>query len=397
MRLLLLLTLLFPATLRAEDQPTFSLGEMVCTSTAIFSARPLNEPGMVWNSPRYHYSIHRFVVTEILLQDTLTLPDTILVCLNDYCISVADYPVFLFYGQYIPGSYTDTSALFIPTSSGIRPFNENSAFIPFQWENPGCYHLLEKSGTSLQDWVAHTYRALVRFQALRALRQIQPAAAQNQALFAWIEQNRQCWQPDTTQNNFRQYDPYSTGFIPTTGRSDTTQNDPGECDWGDYRWQVFQWINGNGLWQDAWKSMLLSEALMPQYGMVSTRPPDTPNPFSTEEARAFLITRITAADHAALALQTLAQAVWSWDEDPPPVPEAERTKIMALALPLLEQEANKYSVLYLIRAAALYPGTLKWQDSPGVSPLAALKKVHSSQDEYFNSVVKELIGELERK
>ncbi len=76
-----------------------------------------------------------------------------------------------------------------------------------------------------------------------------------------------------------------------------------ECDWGPFEHEVFGWINGNGIWQDAWKSILLSKMLRPEYGEIRSQPEGTPNAFACPEGRNFLLEQIKAGISPLAALK----------------------------------------------------------------------------------------------
>jgi hypothetical protein len=368
--------LFLSASLQAEDLPTFGLGYMVYYSTVIFTAKPLAEAKYVINTREGGYELRRFVVQNVIKQDSAALPDTIVIEVSNYEFEGAEFPEYIFYGRYDPPIYPHHPRVFYPVLSGIRPFRGNTAFVPYQHDNPGGYYFHAAPDYTLPEWVFQTRKTILRFDSLLTLRRIQPPTAQNKALFEWIDQHQVCWKPYTAIA-YRHFD---------------------ACDWGPYEFEVFQWINGNGIWQDVWKSIQLSGMLRGEYGAVLTRPENTPIAFSCTEGRAFLMERISKNLDPALAIQLLTDAMWGWDQylqtDPP---EAERYQSMQMVLPLLEVRETQHIVLYFVRAALFHP-EFPWQDKDGISPLVALKKVYSSTtDEYFKSRLEGLIGEIERK
>ncbi len=248
--------------------------------------------------------------------------------------------------------------------------------MPFQHENPGGYNFHAAPDQTLSEWVFQTRKTIQRFDSLLALRRIQPPITQNKALFEWIDEHQSCWRRDTHIEN----SPFS------------------DCDWGPYEYEVFEWINGNGIWQDAWKSILFSKILLPEYGTVTSQPEDTPYAFSCPEGRAFLMEQIASNKEPGIAISLLGSATWGWDQDfLLPATEVERYRVMQIVLPLLEKREYQYGVMHLIRAALLST-ELPWKDKDGISPLAALKKAHAAaQDEYFKTELERLIGEIERK
>jgi hypothetical protein len=166
-----------------------------------------------------------------------------------------------------------------------------------------------------------------------------------------------------------------------------------DCDWGQYPDDVFKWINGNGIWQDAWKSMLLSRAYMPQYIQMS-RPEDTPNAFACEEARAFLMGQIASGDEADIALRLLSDDFYDCGRYTS-LPETDQQKIIRLALPYLERRETMYTVYYLIQAA-MECAHSKALIKRNTVLLEALKKAHAAcLDEYFKKKFGQLILEIE--
>jgi hypothetical protein len=371
-----LIFLFLSASLQAEDLPTFGLGYMVYYSTVIFTAKPLAEAKYVINTREGGYELRRFVVQQLIKQDTTALPDTIAIEVSSYEFNATEFPEYIFYGRYDPPIYPHHPRVFSPVLSGIRPFRGNTAFVPFQHENPGGYNFHPFTDQLLSDWVFQTRKTIVRFDSLLALRRIQPPIAQNKALFEWIDQHQDCWKRDTAIV----YRPFS------------------DCDWGPYEYEVFEWINGNGIWQDAWKSILLSGSLRKEYGMILSRPEDTPIAFDCTEGRAFLMEQIEKNVAQSIAVQLLTNALWSWDQyGQSPPPEAERYRAMQIVLPLLEVRETQPIAIYFIRAALFHP-EFPWQDKDGISHLTALKKAYNTTtDEYFKSRLEGLIGEIERK
>jgi hypothetical protein len=368
--------LLFSLFLPTEDLPTFGLGYMVYYSTDIITAKPLTEEKQVMKTRERIYETRRFVIQQRLKQNSSALPDTIAVEVSNYEFEGAEFPEYIFYGRYDPPYYPHHPRVFFPVPSGIRPFRGNTAFVPHQPGNPGGYYFHAYLDQPLSDWVFHTRKTIQRFDSLEALRRIQPPLAQNIALFEWINQHQYCWKGDTHIEN----SPFS------------------ECDWGPYEYEVFKWINGNGIWQDAWKSILLSKILGPEYGTVTSQPEDTPYAFSCPEGRAFLIEQIASNKEPGIAISLLGSATWGWDQDfLLPATEVERYRAMQIVLPLLEKRGYQYGVMHLIRAALLST-EFPWKDKDGISPLGALKKAHAAtQDEYFKTELERLIGEIERK
>ena len=373
-----LIFLFLSASLHAEDLPTFGLGYLVYYSTVIFTAIPLVEEKYVITTREGCYEVRRFVIQQVIKQDSTVLPDTIAVEVSNYNFDGTEFLEFICYGSYDPPLYPHHPRVFAPVLSGIRPFQANIAFVPHQHDNPGGYYFHAYPDQPLSDWVFQTQKIMRRFDSLMALRNIQPPNAQNLALFEWIDQHQSCWKRDTEIV----YCPFS------------------DCDWGPYEYKVFEWINGNGLWQDAWKSILLSGLLRHEYGTILSRPEDTPIAFACTEGRAFLMEQISKGIEPAIAIQVLTEALWSWDWDQYrqlPAPEAERYQAMQLVLPKLEDPETQHIAIYFIRAALLHP-EFPWKDKDGISPLAALKKAYNvSTDEYFRSGLESLIREIERK
>lgn len=362
-------------TLQAEELPSLGLGSMVYNSTVIFTAKPLAEDVQVLNTREHTYETRSFVVQEVIKQDSTALPDTISVEVSNYCFEGAEFPEFIFYGRYDPPIYPHHPRVFRPTLSGIRPFRGSISFVPHQHDVPGCYYFHGYPDQPLSAWVLHTKKTMARFDSLLTLRRIEPATAQNQALFEWIHQHQYCWKRDTGSV----YHPFS------------------DCDLGDYEYVIFEWINGNGLWQDAWKSIMLSKAMRQEY-MITSRPEGTSNAFACTDGRAFLMKQISSGLKPDIAIGLLSNAIWDWNEyDHLPATEAERFQAMKIVLPWLEIRETQSTVLYFIRSAVFHPD-IPWKDRDGVSPLAALIKVQPvSQDEDFKSGLERLIGEIKRK
>jgi len=371
-----LIFLFLSASLQAEELPSLGLGYMVYYSTCIFTAKPLAEAKYVINTREGGYELRRFVIQNVIKQDTTALPDTIAIEVSNYEFEATEFPEYIFYGQYYPPIYPHHPRVFYPVPSGIRPFRGNTAFVPFQHENPGGYYLHAAPNQTLSEWVFQTQKTIQRFDSLLTLRLIQLPIAQNKALFEWIDQHPSCWNQDTFVN----YHPFN------------------ESDWGPYEYEVFEWINGNGIWKDAWKSMQLSKMLRPVYGMVTSQPEDTPNAFACPEGRNFLLEQIASNQEPGIAISLLGNATWGWDHDYLlPATEAERYQVMQSVLPLLEKGEYQYAVMNLIRTALLSP-EFPWKDKDGISPLGALKRVHAAtQDAYFKTQLERLIREIEGK
>ncbi len=370
--------LFLSTSLQAEELPTFGLSYLVYYSTVIFTAKPLAEAKYVINTREGGYELRRFVIQQVIKQDSAALPDTIAVEISNYEFEGTEFPEFIFYGRYDPPLYPHHPRVFVPVLSGIRPFQGNTAFVPIQHDNPGGYYFHPNPDQPLSDWAFQTRKIIRRFDSLLDLRYIQPPKAQNQALFEWIDQHQSCWNKDTGMV----YRPFN------------------DCDWGPYQYEVFQWINGNGIWQDAWKSILLSGSLLHEFGTILSRPEDTPIAFACTEGRVFLMEQISKGIEPAIAIQVLTEALWSWDWDPYrqlPASETERYQAMQLVLPKLEDPETQHIAIYFIRAALLHP-EFPWKDKDGISPLAALKKAYNtSKDEYFRNSLASLIGAIERK
>lgn len=368
--------LLLSASLQAEELPTFGLGYLVYYSTVIFTAKPLAEEKYVINTREGGYELRRFIVQHVIKQDSAALPDTIAVEVSNYEFEGVEFPEYIFYGRYDPPLYPHHPRVFSPILSGIRPFRGNTAFVPHQHDNPGGYYFHEAPDQPLSEWVFQTRKIMLRFDSLLELRRIESPVAQNKALFEWIDQHQSCWKRDTVIV----YRPFS------------------DCDWGPYGYEVFEWINGNGIWQDAWKSILLSKMLRPEYGTVTSQPQGTPNAFACPEGRNFLMEQIASNKESGIAISLLGNATWGWDHDYLlPATEMERYRVMQAVLPLLEKREYQYAAMNLIRTALLSP-EFPWKDKDGISPLAALKKAHAAtQEEYFKMELERLIGEIERK
>jgi len=371
-----LIFLFLSASLQAEELPTYELGDLVYYSAVIFTAKPLAEAKYVINTREGGYELRRFVIQQIIKQDSAALPDTIAIEVSSYEFAGTEFPEYIFYGQYYPPIYPHHPRVFYPVPSGIRPFRGNTAFVPFQHENPGGYNFHAAPDQTLSEWVFQTRKTMNRFDSLLALRRIEPLEAQNTALFEWIDQHHSCWKRDTMID----YRPFN------------------ECDWGQYEYEVFQWINGNGIWQDAWKSIQLSKKLRPEYGTITSQPEDTPNAFACPEGRNFLLEQIASNQEPGIAISLLGNATWGWDHDYLlPATEAERYQVMQSVLPLLEKMELQYAVMNLIRTALLST-EFPWKDKDGISPLGALKRAHvATQDEYFKTQLERLIEEIERK
>ncbi len=367
--------LFLSASLRAEELPTFGLGYLVYYSTVIFTAKPLSEAKYVINTREGGYELQRFIIQQVIKQDNFVLPDTIAIEVSNYNFDVTEFPEYIFYGSYDPPIYPHHPRVIFPVLSGIRPFRDNSAFVPYQHDNPGGYYFHSVPDHTLSEWVFQTRKTIQRFDSLLALRHIQPPIAQNKALFEWIDQHQSCWKPYTAIA-YRHFN---------------------ECDWGPYEYEVFEWINGNGIWQDAWKSIQLSKKLRPEFGMVTSQPEDTPNAFACPEGRNFLLQQIASNQEPGIAISLLGDATWGWDHDYLlPATEAERYQVMQSVLPLLEKREYQYAAMNLIRTAIL-SSEFPWKDKDGIDTLAALKKAYySTTDEYFKSSLVSLIGEIER-
>jgi hypothetical protein len=192
-----LIFLFLSASLQAEELPTYELGDLVYYSAVIFTAKPLAEAKYVINTREGGYELRRFVIQQIIKQDSAALPDTIAIEVSSYEFAGTEFPEYIFYGQYYPPIYPHHPRVFYPVPSGIRPFRGNTAYVPYQHENPGGYNFHAAPDQTLSEWVFQSRKTMNRFDSLLALRRIEPLEAQNKALFEWIDQHHSCWKRDT--------------------------------------------------------------------------------------------------------------------------------------------------------------------------------------------------------
>lgn len=373
-RLLMLLVLSLP--LQAEELPTLGLGDLVYYSPVIFSGRLLPGPALLHETREGYYHL-RYAVVERIIRGG-PLPDTVAVETGSYQLEDRGFSQLLCFGYYEMPTYPHHPRVFQPFLSGIRPFQNDTVYTPFQPENPGDYRMIPSIGPPVTAWIGATEDVMLRFGQLETLRLIPDPKSQNEALFQWINQQRHCYFPDTNRYKLPWHD----------------------CDWGPYSYQVFRWINGNGIWQDTWRSILLSVELMPEYGYIWHGPEGAPPAFVTPDARVFLMDNIRHNVHLDICLLLLSESLWSWDHDTPATQE-EYQAAVTLMIPMLDQPDTRMGAFYGLNQAILHHKH-PWKDQAGAAPLSAIRDVqekvknqsaHSEADLFFLQRIEHLLKE----
>jgi hypothetical protein len=375
-KIILVFVILFAIfSAKAEELITLGLFSLVYSSTNIFTARPIE--GKEIRLPNSYSELRPFLVQNLVRGLGISSGDTVWVDTDNYAFvqfeeKKIDWQFFdgvIFYGNfYSPPSFSFKSAVFCPTISGIRPFSGEIAFTPIQSENPGPYYLGGKKGETMLEMVAKTKLVMARLDSILALRN------DNQALFEWISAHKIALK-----------------------QSDLSDFKDWKTNWGELQWEVFQWINGNGIWQDAWKSMLLSKEIL-SFGGTLSRPEDMQNAFLNNEARAFLMREIAQISGSRNeAIQVLSSSLWDWPSNQNSISLEEQTQIIQLAIPLLENDAMQFSALQLIQNSS-FPPDYEWQWRRNVSALPFLKKaLGKTTDEYFRKNLVSCIQRMEQK
>lgn len=368
---------------KAEELHTLTLLSLVYRSPVIFSAKPLQALGIQQKNNGSDRRIRLFLVLDILRHDSGLLPDTVAVSFDDYEFSRQErgaeivFDTVVFYGDFYQNEGNElTEPLFYPTSSGIRLFHQDSMFTPIQISNPGSYYFIGGQGISASDWILKTQQTIVRLDKVLALRHIQPLSVQNKMIFEWIAEHR------TALKNSNPF--YSL---------DEDNN------WGELRWDIFKWINGNGIWEDAWSGILLSYEIDSLWPILS-RPEGAENAFNNEEARAFLMVQITSENGRKFpALFLLGESLWKPNSLTESVSATAQIAIMKLALPLLQDPQLRTSALQLLENAA-FPPEYSWQYRTNLSLLPDLKRqleqLEQPVEEYFRDNLVRLITKMEK-
>lgn len=379
--LLIALTYLLTGPLKAEELFTLSLISLVQHSPIIFSAKPLLEPENIADSKNKGTRIQRFLVLDVLRQDSFGLPDTVAVSLEGYEFRAweqgapIEFDTVILYGDFYRETYSRAiKPLFQPAMSGIRLFHQDSIFVPIQLSNPGGFYFAGGRADSFIGWKTKTTKTIARLEKLLAMRQEQPASEQNQMLMHWIRENSEA---------LKQSDPFSLA------------NE--DSNWGELSWQVFEWINGNGIWQDAWDAMLLSKELYLERPILGL-PEGKESAFNNEAARAFLLAQIAAGKGQEFqAMYVLSGSLWTFGNLETSISAEKQTEIIGLAFRFLHDPNLRYVALQLLENAAFAP-EYDWRNRNDLSYLPALKELleqlKPSDEDYFRNNLIRLIARM---
>lgn len=327
-----------------EEWAVLDLFGLVYRCPVIFTAKPLESEGFSRSTVR------RFVIENRIRTNGLVLPDTINIAEWQFyeicnCRSWADlqaenmptlnsYDLFVFFGEFHIANNLYIKRAFYPIMSGIRAFRSDTMFAAYRIDSVSDFMLRGGEVISSNDFVKKIYRTMTRIDSLVELRKITPVSEQNKALIAWAKVHLE----DLKNSN--------SHFI------DMLHHDK-EDNWGQVQWEIFQWINGNGIWQDAWEGMVLSMEIndipvrsCPDY-RCNTRA------FANLEARTFLYEIIgdtlTKENVLSLAIEVLNDNLFypDYQEKTPRIEQPERQRILNLMTPLLAHQS------YNIRSGAL--------------------------------------------
>lgn len=370
-----------PRLLPAEDLPTYSLVDLVYHAPVIFSAKLIQEPARRINSNSYNGFVQRFLVLELLRGiPNKYVPDTVMVTVdsyNSYYRGFQGIPFdnFIIYGAYEFQEFTQETPLPILSVclSGLRPFRNDTAFVPFQTDYN--YELTPYPNTTFSSWVNKTKRTIARVESVLALRNIQPGAAANAAIFNWIDQHRAALKGER---------PFVWDF----------RWDEGDDGWGQLGVDICSWIEPNGIWQDAWKIMEWSQEMA---GSGYSYYTPTGEAFGNPEARAFLIRQMTdSTAYRELAFSVLCNSLWNFQHADETLTPEERSTLIRLAKPMLNDINNQLPALYLIETCVftLQRSGERPQDA---TLLPELKQLHAETHEgNFRQQLSAFIARMEK-
>lgn len=337
-----------------EEWSIYDLFGLVYHCPVIFTAIPLESEGVSQST------IRRFVIKDRIRTNDVTLPDTINIagwkiyevcnCQEGWMDSQTDtetvsptlnsYDIFMFFGEFhVAGTYYREKRTFYPIMSGVRAFRSDTMFAARRAGSHEPFQLSPGEAISLHNFVQKTYRTIARLDSLLDLRKITSMSEQNTALLSWIKNHLE----DLKSSVPIFLDEY---------REDRENN------WGEVQWEVFQWINANGIWQDSWKGMVLS--LEVDDRPITTCPEKCKtNAFTRLDARAFLYsiigdTTTTQRVHD-LALKVLERIYYDpgYEVELPRIEQAEIQRISDLMIPLLTHpgynaRSRSLSVIYYL-------------------------------------------------
>jgi hypothetical protein len=343
----------------------------------------------------------RFLVQKRIRVGNTPIPDTIQVggwenyeglgqhrWDGDYTTYTIDtFEVYVFFGNYrVKDTYYPPNT-FYPCLSGVRPFFKDTMYLPIQPTNPGPFSFYRGDTISLYDFVQETYYTMARIDSLLSLRQIKPAAAQNQALFNWIEKHLEGLKTSIPL------------FLGLTG--DRRNN------WGTIKWEVFDWIDENGVWQDSWKGIEISPRIREDGHHCYRLRWSDESAFANPEARAFLRDRIQDTllqeDVRDCALEILGMSLWAkksnkWEAQTLGIREDERQVIIQTVMTLLDSK-NQYrrgSALEIIEQVA-FPKYKELVDFYDEATLAQLKTALERETEGNNrTLLRRLIEKMQQ-
>jgi hypothetical protein len=327
-----------------EIWDTYGLSYLYIESKDVFVVKPLSytfEDNTVMGRT-YHFKL---LITNVLKSNEVRNSYTIDSYINGYDFDemfekYGNIDTFLMFGHY-------HEFIFYPTSSGIRPFKNDTLFLPIQYNNPGIYEFKPKPNNSLSDCLSKVYKIKSRVDSFLNLQKIRDFNYRNQVLFDWIN-----------EHSFEMKD-----FT----EPDSTEMWVFNTKWGSLSNDIFEWINTSGIWEDAWKGMLLSKKILgnsvnePYFEMLKS--------FTNPEARGFLMDVIqndTLLENKKRAFEMLPSTLWNVEhydelrnetpmylEDSTEINATEQEKILLFAQPFLWDKNLYGEALRLIEKASL--------------------------------------------
>lgn len=292
--LTVILYLTIISTVKTEEAFFADLFGLVYDCPIIFTAVLLPASEYTATPQNNQYSaptiIRSFLVKDIIKSGLTALPGTIQVSgWENYIFeaqtnwrtgerepfSIDSLQVFVFFGTYHVQDKYRVKNTFLPFTSGIRAFRNDSMYVADQTMNPGPHHFHYGEKITLTDFIKKTHRTITRLEEVLKIRQVRPLSERNKIVLEWIK----------THNN----DLLTSQPIFFMYKGDSEKN------WGKLKWVVFEWVSESGIWQDIWKAMEISSSavVLPdnQYSF-SYRPGETHNAFANTEARLFLCEKL---------------------------------------------------------------------------------------------------------
>lgn len=377
--LTLLLSLLAISPTKGEALPTYGLDYLVYYGPCIFTATLVQEPLSVAKTKFSQDRIQRFALCNVLRADSMEIPDTIVVSMNAYSLAFYELnrdissqsDTFLIFGDYDRSN--PESRIFHPVASGIRAFMSGDAFVP--WQGDFTYRFFRTlENTPLHLTIELVRNTIERFREVEAMRATQPLAAQNRVLLDWVRGHL---------NEFKTLRLEQNGpptFNHWTG-------------WGEYPEAIFNWIDENDIWKDAWEGMQLSKSI--DNRAYSSFHIPSGLPFCNPEARAFLMQQIRdTTEYSMVAVQVLNNSLWGDYEHDAIISPEEQSQIIQLGLSLLEDTLLRHHALYLVLNASR-PYDYDQQYRRNRTALPVLEAIFNRTPEgYFKKRMEEIMLEM---